>query len=474
MKKRMKFAQHGGQARVLAFVTWKVVAPIMLLILRLGGIFWLPIAYMAKMSVRGYAFGLNDPLYSDTDANTREAIRKNVIQECFFVDTPLQDILRRNGVVEDFLGGNGMMEPFTYAHVQGAAVTPGQTVVVTRPQIDSAAKYFEKAYATYTQIEDFDLDVINRAGDTQIIDKRALLEANLVSQLNTMIEMDGYRHGQPSAANGGTAGVSDDRSKASNGFFEGFSNGVDPSPDGNVFTTTGGVTRNGAVGQAYNSTPYFCGNSDGSAGPLTYNVLTNIVAQLLTVSAKATCGITSPFGWAALVNMLRAIARVDQQSVKEGTDFGWPSVDFFGVKIYADPLCPSGKTWNYLPGGNVAAFGAAAPNTDFIDGVGSNTKLSSYTSPTFTSNGVAIANGALSPTGSRFPSNTTIAAAEILVFFDPAAVKLRPTAEKSWFFATKTKEIPDNISAANMFMRLATNEYVYNPRKGMIVSGFTN
>src|SRR5256885_9909158 len=58
-------------------------------------------------------------------------------------------------------------------------------------------------------------------------------------------------------------------------------------------------------------------------------------------------GCTSPFGWAALVNMLRSIARVDQQSVKEGTDFGWPSVDFFGVKIYADPLAPSGKTYQY-------------------------------------------------------------------------------------------------------------------------------
>ena len=50
---------------------------------------------------------------------------------------------------------------------------------------------------------------------------------------------------------------------------------------------------------------------------------------------------------------------------------------------------------------------------------------------------------------------------------------MRPTAEKSWFFATKIKEIPDNVSAANMFMRLGTNLYVYNPRLGLIISGFT-
>ena len=233
------------------------------------------------------------------------------------------------------------------------------------------------------------------------------------------------------------------------------------------------MTRNGVVGQAYNSTPFFCGTTTGSPGPITYPVLTNAVAQLLTVNGKAKCGITSPFGWAALVNMLRAIARVDHLGVKEGTDFGWPSVDFFGVKIFADPLAPSGKTYNYLPGGNTAAFGAASPNTNFVDGSGGTTKLTSYTSPTFTSSGVPIATGALSPTGSNFPSNTTISAAEVLILFDPEAVKMRPTAEKSWFFATKVKEIPDNVSAANMFMRLGTNVYVYNPRHGLIISGFT-
>jgi len=428
-------------------------------------IFW-------RIAFSGTAF-LLDPLYNELDTSTRESIRKNVIQECFFTDAPLQDILRRFGVVEDFLGGTGMVEGFQYARLQGSAVTPGQTITVTRNQIASAAKYYEKAYATYTQIEDFELDVLNRAGDTQIMDQRALLEANLVSFLNTMLEMDAWRHGQPSQANGGQAGVSDDRSKCSNGFFEGFSNGVDPSPDGNVFITTGGVVRNGNIGQAYNSTPYWCGLSNGNAGPITYPVLTNIIAQLLTLNGQAKVGVTSPFGWSALVNMLRAIARVDQLTVKDGSDFGWPSVNFFGVEIFADPLAPSGKTWNYLPGGNPGAFGNQAPNTTFVDGAGNTTKLGTYTSPTFTTSGVPVATGSPSPTGSNFPSNTLIQPSEVLALFDPECMKMRPTAEKSWFFATKVKEIPDNVSAANMFMRLGTNIYVMNPRHGLLVSGFT-
>lgn len=416
---------------------------------------------------------VTDPPYNEIDATIRESIRHNVIQECFFTDTPLQDICRRFGTVEDFLGGSGMDEAFRYARLQGSAVTPGQTITVTRNQTLTAAKFYEKAYATYTQIEDFELDVLNRPGDTQIIDLRAELESNLISQMNTMIEMDMYRHGQPSAANGGTSGVVDDRSKSSNGFFEGFSNGIDPSPDGNVFTTTGGVTRNGNVGQAYNSTPFYCGNTAGGTGAITYPILVNAIAQLLTLNGKAKVGITSPFGWAALVNMLRAIARVDQEKVKEGTDFGWPSVDFFGIKIYADPLAPSIKTWTYLPGGNPGAFGTAAPNTNFLDGSGNTTKLSSFTSPTYTNYGASLSAGTVSPTGSNIPSGTTISPGEVLILFDPETLKLRPTAEKSWFFATKVKEIPDNVSAANMFMRLGTNGYVLRPRHGLIVFGFT-
>jgi len=99
--------------------------------------------------------------------------------------------------------------------------------------------------------------------------------------------------------------------------------------------------------------------------------------------------------------------------------------------------------------------------------------LTSYTAPAFFSSGVILATGAASPTGSNFPSGTTIQPSEILVLFDPECLKMRPTAEKSWFFATKVKEIPDNVSAANMFMRLATNIYVMRPRHGIIVSGFT-
>ena len=70
----------------------------------------------------------------------------------------------------------------------------------------------------------------------------------LTKQSELMIEMDAYRHGQPSSGSpgGATTGVSDNRFLASNGFDEFFNNGIDSGPFGNVYTQVGGQKRNEA------------------------------------------------------------------------------------------------------------------------------------------------------------------------------------------------------------------------------------
>jgi len=73
-----------------------------------------------------------DPLYNEIDASNLESVRKNVVFNNLFVDTPFQAKLRKAGVWDEFLGGAGMMEGILYGRTQGAAVNPGQTVTVTR------------------------------------------------------------------------------------------------------------------------------------------------------------------------------------------------------------------------------------------------------------------------------------------------------------------------------------------------------
>ena len=159
-----------------------------------------------KDSVSGIsplACTITDPLYNEIEAGNLESVRKNVLFDNLFVDTPFQQKLRKAGVLDPYLGGNGMMEGYIYGRVQGAAVTPGSTVSVTRQQLNTAMKFFEKAYVTWAPLDDWELDdgsgtggVIN-SGPAMIINQYQVLMENMTMTMNTMLEMDSFRHGQP-------------------------------------------------------------------------------------------------------------------------------------------------------------------------------------------------------------------------------------------------------------------------------------
>jgi len=170
--------------------------------------------------------------------------------------------------------------------------------------------------------------------------------------------------------------------------------------------------------------------------------------------------------------MYRSAAVVQALSVTETTDFGWRSVDIGGIRIHEDPVGPSTASWQFLPGGNPAAYGTVSP-AKYADGVGSSTKLLPFLSPTYTINGSAVATGTLSPTGSNIPSNTLIQPGEYLAFIDPESLLMLPPKPGSgWEFDDRIVQIPDNISTDNRFMRLATNLVTPQPNRGMIIFGF--
>jgi len=147
-------------------------------------------------------------------------------------------------------------------------------------------------------------------------------------------------------------------------------------------------------------------------------------------------------------------------------------VNFNGLTVHSDPLAPSSVAFNYLPGGNPAAFGTTS-TAKYSDGVGSNTKLSSFTSPTYQINGSSVAAGTLSPTGSNIPSATTINPGEALYLVNPEdLVLLPPKPGSGWEFDKREIPIPDNISTNNLFMKVATNVTDPQPPHGMIVYGF--
>lgn len=75
-KSMRKFEEHGGQARALAFVAYRVVRPLLWLILTLGSVVWVPLAQMANAQARVPV--LMDG-YSPTSMNTSNLPQAKVV-----------------------------------------------------------------------------------------------------------------------------------------------------------------------------------------------------------------------------------------------------------------------------------------------------------------------------------------------------------------------------------------------------------
>ena len=417
---------------------------------------------------------MNDPSYNQRDAVSREMIRKGTVVDWFGTNYPLVTLLRESGIVDLDFQGTAVRTPGIYDYAHGSSTEPGATINPTRKQMVTDTKYDIRFMEADLEVERTEYDLYNAAGETQIADQEMIDNYCMTQRLESMVEMQAYQHGQWNSGSsfGSTAGVAQDRHRAINGFDEQFNNGVDPGPFGNYYLTTGGVTRNGVVGQAYNSTPYYCGTPTGAAGSINYSHFLLANARLGTLGAKARVGFTSFYGWGAIALAFRQQAVVLQLDVKEGTDFGWPSVDFNGMKIHADPLAPSSAAWQTLPGGNPGAFGTAS-QAKFYDGAGGTTQLTPFLTPTFKLNGANIATGALSPTGSNIPSNTTINPGEVLYFLDPhAMVAMKPKPGSGWTMTFDENRIPNNISSSIRYLRYATNLFPDQPTHGMILYGF--
>ena len=414
-----------------------------------------------------------DPLYNNRDAASREYIRKGIIVDCFSTHFPLWGLMRERGAVDVLFQGTGILNPSIYDVAFGSSTVPGATLTPQRKQMATDSKFDIRFYQSNIPVEETVYKLYNAPGDTQIFSQEELDTYCLTKKLEMMMELDAWRHGQPAAGNpGGATGVVDDRSNCMNGLDEAGNNGIDCSPFGNVYQYYGSILRNGVTGGMYNSTPYYCGTGAGAASSITYPILQGACAQLEVIGGRAKDGFVGPFGWGAMAVMFRTSSVTIQSEVSESTELGWRSVNFNGLTVHSDPLAPSSVAFNYLPGGNPAAFGTTS-TAKYADGVGSNTRLSTFTSPTYQINGSNVATGTLSPTGSNIPSATSINPGEALYLLDPAdIVLLPPKPGLGWEFDKREIPIPDNISTNNLFMKVATNVTHPQPPHMMIVYGF--
>lgn len=192
----------------------------------------------------------------ELNAVTKFEIYPEVVTDNYFLATPLLAYWRDHCLVP-FTGGTWMQAPFRYAPMIGGFYAPGSNFNISKRQTLTDIK-FDPRYC-YVSIPEWKEEIlVQNKGENAVI---SLLTADMQNGMDTINAIVAVN----SNLNGQTAG----RTLAINGWPEAINDGLNPSYDGNVYTSYGQISRNGTIGSSLNSTPYYFG-TNGAAGPVTY------------------------------------------------------------------------------------------------------------------------------------------------------------------------------------------------------------
>ena len=279
-----------------------------------------------------------DPTFDQISATTLADLKDDVLHDNFFVDVPWQRKMRATpGCLEEFLGGTLMQEPFQYNRVQGGAIAPGSDVTVLQNQILAATAFVPKEYIEQVPLNLWQTNVIQGRGPAVKVKLVDAYMSNAVQALNTDIAIDFYRHGQSISGSNRIIFI--------NGISEALNDGVNPSWDGNVFTTYGGQLRNGVVGNTLNSIPIWAGSASGATGQVTYKVIVEAYHNCIQPPDVGLCN-------RALFSYLQERQEPKQGFVMEkDMSIGITGIKVMDAYIFKELLCPSTKYGTILPSG---------------------------------------------------------------------------------------------------------------------------
>lgn len=380
-----------------------------------------------------------DPTFDQISATTLADLRRDVVQDNFFIDGAFQRLMRLYGAVDQFLGGTIMQEPFQYDRVNGGAYAPGSDVEVVQKQILAATSFTPRAYKEDVPINLWQTEVLNNgpAGMVSIYDAYM---TNAIQALSEDLNIDAYWHGQ-----GTSTGVAQNRSNFINGFDEAVSDGVNPGWTGNYYTNYGGQSRTaGSMGPALNAIPIWAGDANGNVGQVSYGLL--LQAYLNCIQNPDT-GLCNKAAFAYIAQREEPKQRFTQE-----TD---PRIGLTGFKIleayiHVDKLAPSTKF------GSIYAAGLSQ---------GTTFKPATFTLPNLSAAQVAV---------SGYPASATptINPGEPFFWLRLKDWKWRESAspEYSQNFTPpiRTQTNPDLIV---MFLKEATTLYTPSPRDNSQIVG---
>lgn len=377
-----------------------------------------------------------DPTFDQISASTLADLAADVVYDEFFVSTTTLRKLRTSGALDEYAGGTWMQTPFMYDRVNGGATAPGSDVTVTQKSILAATAFLPKEYIEQVPLNLWVTNVVNAgpAGKVKLVD---MYMTNAVQAMNTDLGIDIFRHGQASSST-----VSSNRSIFINGFAEAMNDGVNNSWDGNVYTTYGGQTRNGAIGNVLNSVPIWCGTQAGGTGQIAYK---NLVEAYLNCVQEPDTGICNKALYAYLLERQEVKQRFqEEQDIK----MGMRGLRVMNGLIYLDKLAPSTKYGTLLPSG-LSQTTSISPST--------------FTSATLSAAQQAISN---------LPSATSITPGEVLFWIRASGWKVRPTNDPEYNFNftpwIRSQNNPDLVVG---FFKCGLNVYCTSPRDNVEMYG---
>jgi hypothetical protein len=288
--------------------------------------------------------------------STRRYMRDNpkLVDE-FFQNDPLLAYLKLN-LRQDWEGGSLIQENFIYSNLIGGAYTKGKTFDGSEKQVEQGFQLIPKTFEVGVTLQKEDIQVFNRGeyAAFKLINSRM---TTAYMTLGAFLAIGQYLSGQGNLiAN-------------MNGLAEILNDGVTASFDGNTYTTYGGITRGGQIGQALSS-PVLNVN-----GTIEYNTLEETYTNCSFGNIEPNLGVTTPLGYSFIKEKFQT-----QQRFNDTQD---PAIGFNGLKFNSGTLLKS----RYCPGTGAGSVAAA----DGIATVGTTSNVAAVAFLGQTSNGSVTA-----------------------------------------------------------------------------------
>lgn len=316
-----------------------------------------------------------DPNVDELNSVTLKEIYPRAIEDNFFLATPLLAYWRDHCLVP-FTGGSFMSSPMRYAPLIGGFYAPGATFNLAKRQTITSLQ-FQPKYA-YVSIPEYKEEIqVENKGPNAVA---SLLEADMqngVDTINVIVAVASNQNGQNITATG-------DRTLSINGWPEAINDGLTNSYDGNVYTSYGEQTRNGALGNTINSIPFWCGTQTGAAAPISYAVLEEGYQDASIGRKEPNLGVGNKAVYAYIKEKIQVQQRFQQE---RDPVWGVMGFRFNNAVILKDDYFPSLR------------YGVNDPI------------LGNYLTANFTSASTTVA-------ASNMPASTTIQPNEVFCFFN--------------------------------------------------------